>query len=191
MTRKRVRYQASDAENSEQRFRETGDIMMLVLAIGRQPHAPPEWAVEVCTDIYEHVSGLHAVGANPSKVGEILDEVWRYFLAHPDDLQRDDKGRIIANKGPSVRKAIIHAIGTIEGENESRPTFEAKLRSVQRAWNLEQRSDRIEDDDYELFDGLKSTARFYRIFEEWGAEEYGGITSRDAVKALFRSAKEP
>lgn len=190
MTKKHVRYQASDAENSEQRFRETSDIMMLVLAIGRQPHAPPRWAVDVCADIYDHVTSLHAIGAQQSKMGRILDEVWRFFLSKPDNPQRDDRGRRVANKGPSVREAIIHAIGVVEGENLG-DGFDAKLRSVQRAWSLEQRSNVVESVDYELFDGLRPTTRFLRIFEEWGADQYGGPTSREAMKALLRSAKGP
>jgi hypothetical protein len=184
---KRRQVTVTEAEDCENRFSETGDPVFLALAIGRQPHSPPVWAVECCIALYEQVGHTFGSGGDKEKMGRRLDAMWRFFLAHPDEPERDDEGKRTRNKGPSIKAAARSAILLIDGITQSHQLFETGLRQLERAWDREQLNDLDPDQTYEVFDGLAPTHRFSRIFAEWGAGEYGGMTAHEASKAIFRS----
>ncbi len=61
----------------EEKYRDTGDIGLSVLAIGRHPYNPPSWAVTACRESYENYA--RASGIDPSNADN-LDAV---AVIHP------------------------------------------------------------------------------------------------------------
>lgn len=189
----RRKYRRADVAEAQQRYAETGDAMFLALAVGARPHEPPLWVIEECAKLVESVSGNADGGNEQERMGRRLDEMWRFFIATPDNRVLDQQGRTISNPGPPLAAAARHALAVVDQLDEnSRPgQFEAGMINLQRMWRAERKDRAAWADvtphlaDFELFDGLPSTPRMERMLKEWG-DGYAGHPYRHVSLHLAR-----
>ena len=176
MGRKRLVSGPHEVANAERLFRaseERGqrDFRFVAMAIGAEPYRPPNWAIWECIAEKDRAGRRAASGLD--EVGEILDEVARYFAR--DHFRRDDEPGYRMARHPSLQKAIRVACATLEkrtkdvnGPKRAETTW---MKDIERAWKREQQED-VVDSYYRLLD-WKITRRIDDVIEGLLAEEYG------------------
>lgn len=149
--------------------------MFLALAVGARPHEPPLWVIEECAKLADSVCRNADTGNEQARMGRRLDEMWRFFIATPDNRILNEKGHTISNQGPPLAAAARHALAVVDKLDENSPPaqFEAGMISLQRMWRAERLEIVPALADFELFDGLASTPRMERMLIEWGDGKAG------------------
>jgi hypothetical protein len=165
------------------------DYRLVALAIGAAPLRPPSWAIEACILAKETTERIPAAGTVPDEVGEVLDQIIRYYAGWQQDRPRDPPGS--EHVPPSLREAIIASCRTLGLRTKQLDGAgnDDWMRDVRRAWDWEQVNDGR--DSYLVLDGFNTTGRIDRVLTAlYGAEM--GMPS-DPIKALWQhdQKKEP
>lgn len=149
---------------------ETEDPMFLALAVGAMPHKPPLWVIEACAALTEETAQFSATGNSQLKIGQRLDEMWRFIIAMPEE--RDADGMIVSIPMPSIAAAARHALALVDDCLPENPRFTSNIRHLERQWKAEQDAADPNGDEF-LFDGLLPTVRAIRVLHEWYDDEAG------------------
>jgi len=183
MTKPRpIKYSHSDIANAESRYEATGDPMFLALAVGALPHKPPLWVIEACAKLVDKIS-VNTDQGDREKMGQRLDEMWRFFVRAEGTRTRDAEGRLIAIKAPPIAAAVRHALTIVDATEPGDSWFESGASNLQQALRRE-RGQRPPAPfiDPDLFDDFPLTPRGLRIFLEWGDADAGHPYSKVSLQ---------
>lgn len=181
----------SEIDNAQVLFRQSvergrPDYRFVALAIGAASIRPPSWAIKACILEREKTERMPAAGTVADEVGEVLDQMIRYFASWQQDRPRTSPGS--EHVPPSLREAIIGSCRTLGLRTKQ---FDGSgnddwMRDVRRAWDWEQLNDGC--DGYLVLDGFNTTGRIDRVLTALYGEEVG--MPSDPIKAVWQYEQE-
>ena len=98
-----------DAPDLKKKWDSQNDFKYVVEAIGRIPHSPPLWAMEICIREAALADRNARTGNDKTRYGRILDEMFRVLWTLPDDLDCQK---------PPLATLIEQAIVRLRGRGE-------------------------------------------------------------------------